>query len=192
MSWADDLNLLGRHISPWPGSWVLLVVAAVSVAAMVFHRAELQEAEALLGMQRVDSLVRSQPRRSSASLDQGKARETLDLSTLEAASGLLERLGHPWGAMFAGVESAANDVALLGLRHTSGSAIVEIEALVPDDRTAWRFVRMLGTGSVQFEEATLLSRETLAVSAGTGKIRIRVQAVLKMKPTSQATEGMPR
>lgn len=191
MSWADDLNLLGRRISPWAGSWILLIVAAVSVAVMVFHRAELQEAQ-VLGMQRVDSLVRSQPRRSSASLDQGKAREIPDLPALEAASGLIERLGHPWGAMFAGVESAGSDVALLGLRHTNGSAIVEIEALVPDDRTAWRFVRELGTGSVQFEEAALLSRETLAVPAGTGKVRIRVQAVLKMRPTSQATEGMPR
>ena len=191
MSWADDLNLLGRRISPWPGSWVLLVLAAVSVAAVASHRAELQEAEAL-GMQRVDSLVRSQPRHSSASLGQGKAREIPDLPALEAASGLLERLGHPWGAMFAGVESAGSDVALLGLRHTNGSAIVEIEALVPDDRTAWRFVRMLGTVSVQFEEAALLSRETLTVPAGTGKVRIRVQAVLRTKPASLATEGMSR
>ena len=112
-----------------------------------------------------------------------------DLSSLESAVALTERWNHPWQAVFAGVETASRDVAMLALGHDATSAIVNIEAAVPNDRAAWQFVQGLGTDTAHFREARLVSREALIPPAGDLAVQVRVQAILKLATANAAGEG---
>lgn len=117
-------------------------------------------------------------------------------AALQQARALVQRLAHPWGAVLGGVEAGVSQVAagadaaagippavaLLALTHDvpeGGAALVTLEAAVADDATAWRLVEALGAAPA-FEEALLLSRETLAQPEAGLPLRVKLQARLRV------------
>lgn len=181
MSWADDLDLMGPRVGTWWGSWALLAVSALSVVTMSSHRDDLLAAKET-AQQVLDRGLRQQQARRirDAALATSPTRAAVlpELSTLEGAAALVNRLSHPWPAVFASVESANEGVAILGLRHNSNEAIIDIEAVVADDKAAWRFVQVLGADTVRFQQASLLSREPLTAATHDAMLRIHAQAIL--------------
>lgn len=171
MSWADDLDLLGSRRATWPGSWVLLAAAALSVLAMNHRHDELLSEQRAV-QQRLENVRRLQAAR------QAPQRPQASPATLQAAAAMAGRLSHPWPAILARVEAAAEGTALVALHHRAGEATVEIEAAAADDRAAWRFLQALGTGPRPIDKVWLVAREPMSSLDGGEGVHLRIQAHL--------------
>lgn len=188
------------------GALAVVVVDREEARLMAEHaeaEAQWQQVQRLQRQQRAQAAA-AQARLAQAEAAAGTAPAVAagrpaDAATLQAAQELLRRLAHPWGAALAGVEDAAagtasgeggesgrgggsGQLALLSLTHQvpdgGGAALLQIEAAVADDATAWRLVEAL-SADARFDDAVLLSRETLAQPDGPLPLRIKLQARLR-------------
>ncbi len=181
MSWADDLDLLGSRRATWRGSWGLLAVAVLAVLAMNHRHDELLSEQRAV-QQRLESARRLQAARQAPERPQASA------ATLEAAAAVAGRLSHPWPAVLARVETAAEGTALVALHHRAGEATVEIEAAATDDQAAWRFLQALGTGPGPIDKVWLVAREPMSSLGGGEGVHLHVQAHLA---DSSLQDGAP-
>jgi len=191
-----DLDLLGTPPRAAWGSWALMLVAVICALA------EARREDRLLSVQAreqalLERVQASHARvRPAADLSRRPVLPTADtgvgadIRTLQAAADMLALQQHPWADVFAGVESAGGQVAMLSLQHEANRAVVDVEVAVPNDDAAWGFAERLSADSHRFRSATLLTRQPLEPPAGMLTGRARVQAVLATVP-ADASGNLP-
>lgn len=175
-----DIELLESPARASLASWLLLLVA-VACALVESNRADgLRQAkdreQAML-----DRIQASHARTRQAAHPASGANGSKGIAeakAIEAAIAMLSLQQHPWADVFAGVEAAGDNVALLSLQHDASQSAVDIELAVPNDDAAWSFAERMASDTRRFSSATLLTRQTLEATAGALGERARVQAVL--------------
>jgi hypothetical protein len=122
------LDFVRRRGSPWPGRLLFALALALSVDAALSYR-DLRGSLATYEARLAQAGRRSAPAPKASAEEVAAVRETV------------ERLGMPWGRLFAALESAASDeVALLGIEPDAKGGSVLISGDSKDYLAALSYV----------------------------------------------------
>jgi hypothetical protein len=204
--WAEGLNFAGPRVRTSFWGWALLAFGLMGLlhVADLHQQVQAEQDEAAEVMARL-SQNQSQDQRQPPSPARGQAAMVPPQAELETAPPIADEalrqaaqlalwLGHPWGRTLDHVDATALqegavlmqfslDLASLaapagaGAREDAGNGPeLRLQAAVPDDTTAWRWVQALGP------QATLRSREPLAQGFATarGAYSLRIDVVQRV------------
>ncbi len=180
-------DLLRQRIRPWRASWAFLVLAIVVAIGARRHAETLQDGVAVqeAALARAQALQRVAHRpavHTTAASVSAPAAQAADLASLQAAAEMLAARDHPWADVFAGVEEASQDVAMLSWQHDVSQAVIALDVAVPGDAAAWAFAERLAANATRFDRATLVSRDRIDPPQAGMAVRARVEAVLRRQP----------
>lgn len=198
LPWAEGLNFVGPRVSTSFWGWALLAIGLVAVchAADLMQRDQDEQADAQAVVDRLQRgglpqasadrvLTEAAATQASAVGAAGPRADAPALSddALRQVAQLALWLGHPWGETLDRVDATALqqgavlmqfslDLATLG-SQPGVRPEVRMQAVVPDDAAAWRWLQALGP------DAVMRSREPLAegFSTARGQYALRIDVV---------------